>query len=108
MPADNELSAILNRRQNLNDALDGGEEVDVLPTLPLVGLTHGLELGVGDDVIGLDGDFQRVRLVQLQVDVPLLNVDAGLVADARHVNVDVTLKSTSKVRKTGEKYVKST
>ena len=28
MPADNELSAILNRRQNLNDALDGGEEVD--------------------------------------------------------------------------------
>lgn len=28
MPADNELSAILNRRQNLNDAIDGGEEVD--------------------------------------------------------------------------------
>jgi len=27
MPADNELSAILNRRQNLNDAMDAGEEV---------------------------------------------------------------------------------
>ncbi len=28
MPADNELSAILNRRQNLNDALDSGQDVD--------------------------------------------------------------------------------
>lgn len=28
MPADNELTAILNRRQNLNDAIEGGEEVD--------------------------------------------------------------------------------
>ena len=28
MPADNELSAILNRRQNLNDALDNGEDVE--------------------------------------------------------------------------------
>ena len=28
MPADNELSAILNRRQDLNDAIDGGQDVD--------------------------------------------------------------------------------
>merc|ERR1711962_127899 len=28
MPADNELSAILNRRQNLNDAIDGGQDVE--------------------------------------------------------------------------------
>lgn len=28
MPADNELSAILNRRQNLNDAQDNGQEVE--------------------------------------------------------------------------------
>ena len=28
MPADNELTAILSRRQNLNDALDSGQEVD--------------------------------------------------------------------------------
>jgi len=28
MPADNELTAILSRRQNMNDALDGGEDVD--------------------------------------------------------------------------------
>ena len=27
MPADNELSAILNRRQNLNDKLENGENV---------------------------------------------------------------------------------
>lgn len=29
MPADNELSAILNRRQNMNDALDGGKDVEM-------------------------------------------------------------------------------
>lgn len=29
MPADNELSAILNRRANLNDAIDNGEDVEV-------------------------------------------------------------------------------
>jgi len=28
MPADNELSAILNRRQNLNDAIDSGQDVE--------------------------------------------------------------------------------
>ena len=28
MSADNELSAILNRRQNLNDAIDNGEDVE--------------------------------------------------------------------------------
>jgi len=28
MPADNELSAILSRRQNLNDAIDGGQDVE--------------------------------------------------------------------------------
>ena len=29
MPADNELSAILNRRANLNDAIENGENVEV-------------------------------------------------------------------------------
>jgi len=28
MPADNELSAILNRRQNLNDAIDSGQDIE--------------------------------------------------------------------------------
>ena len=50
MPADNELSAILNRRQNLNDAIDGGQDVDK----KFVSIEGDVEFSQGKSIIRAD------------------------------------------------------
>ena len=50
-----------------------------------------LELGVGDDVVGVDVDLERVRVVDAHPDVALLHVDPRLGQQPADVHVDVSL-----------------
>ena len=61
-------------------------------SLPLAKLSQLLEVCVRDDVVGLNADLERVGVGHSQMDVALLDVDAGGGADAADLAVDLALR----------------